>query len=358
MEERKKTLIEYEKEISEAELKEKQRTRRRKVNNLKRAMMIAFVMVCAIPIVFCSYLMVKMNKLDRKLSNLMEKVDGTTTAATEADSTVALSLDQSAYADLEKGTESDGVHVSLTNTGDQNLNQKEKEEVAPQAVIEEPKPEEQAYYNGKKVYLTFDDGPSTYTGELLEVLKRNNAKATFFVVYNPDPTVTKYYKQIVEDGHSIGMHSYSHVYETVYASVDSFEQDVDAIHDYIYEQTGVDSKLYRFPGGSSNQVSRVDIQELMEYLYNEGITYFDWNSLSGDAVDASLTPEQLNENILGYVRANAGDSVVLMHDLQNNHATIEALQSLIDTLKEEGYELCALEESTIPVQHVEYKGAE
>ena len=128
------------------------------------------------------------------------------------------------------------------------------------------------------------------------------------------------------------------------------------IHDYIQEQTGVDTHLYRFPGGSSNQVSKVDIQDLIGYLHDEGIVYYDWNSLSGDAVDASLTPSELNDNILGYVHANAGDSVILMHDLQNNHATIEALPALIQTLKDEGYEICPIDDSTKPVQHVEYKG--
>ena len=152
------------------------------------------------------------------------------------------------------------------------------------------------------------------------------------------------------------MHSYSHVYDQVYASQESFEEDVTKIHDYIQEQTGVDTHLYRFPGGSSNQVSKVDIQDLIGYLHDEGIVYYDWNSLSGDAVDASLTPSELNDNILGYVHANAGDSVILMHDLQNNHATIEALPALIQTLKDEGYEICPIDDSTKPVQHVEYKG--
>lgn len=355
MEEKKKTLTEYERELSEAEVRKEERNRRRKVNSIKRALMVTFVMVCAIPILFCTYLMVRMNQLDRKLSGLVERVEnGNQTADASGqnkDSTETLTMDQQAYGDLEKGTESDGVRISLTNSNEQTGEVTE-------VTTEEEMISEQNSYNGKKVYLTFDDGPSTYTGELLDVLARNNVKATFFVVYNSDPAVEQYYKRIVDEGHAIGMHSYSHVYDTVYASEESFEQDVDSIHDYIYQKTGVDSHLYRFPGGSSNQVSKVDIQELMEYLYNEGITYYDWNSLSGDAVDASLTPDELNENILGYVRANAGDSIVLMHDLQNNHATIESLQSLIDTLKNEGYELCAIEEGTVPVQHVEYKGAE
>ena len=129
---------------------------------------------------------------------------------------------------------------------------------------------------------------------------------------------------------------------------------MESIHDFIYEQTGVDSKLYRFPGGSSNSVSNVDIQSLMGYLYDKGITYFDWNALSGDAVSTNLDATELNNNILDYVRNNEGDSIVLMHDIKNCHATIEGLQSLIDTLISEGYELCPIDSNTPLMQHVKY----
>ncbi|MGN0367580.1 MAG: polysaccharide deacetylase family protein [Wujia sp.] len=357
MEDGKKTLTEYEKEISDAENLKKQKSQRRKVNAIKRTLMITFLFVCAIPITFCTFLMVKMNRLDHRLEQLVERVEeGRQSTDSREDSTQlsaqSFAEDQYSYSDLEKGTESDGVRVTLTNSKDGDLNVKAMDEPDPEI---ETKPEN---LNGKKVYLTFDDGPSVYTGELLDILKSNNVKATFFVVYNSNVHVTPYYKRIVDEGHAIGMHSYSHDYDEIYASEESFKQDVVRIHNYILKQTGVDSRLYRFPGGSSNNVSKVDIQSLMEYLYNEGITYYDWNSLSGDAVDASLTPEQLNENILGYVRANATDSVVLLHDLQNNHATIEGLQSLIETLKEEGYELCAIDENTPLVQHVSYKGVD
>lgn len=358
MENKKKTLTEYEKEISAAEIREEKEHRRRRVRSFKRMLMVTFLAVCAIPISMCTYLMIKMNRLDARLENLVNRVEegknltGSGIGPIDG-STETLTSEQMAYGSLEKGTESDGVRVTLTDS-----NETSGEQSAQPAQDSEQDVPEQSYYNGKKVYLTFDDGPSTYTGELLDVLAEYHVKATFFVVYNESEEVRQYYQQIVEEGHTIAMHSYSHVYDQVYASEESFEEDVEKIHDFIYDETGVDCRYYRFPGGSSNQVSRVDVQSLIAYLNDEGITYYDWNSLSGDAVDSSLTPSELNANILGYVHANAGDSVVLMHDLQNNHATIEALPDLIRTLQEEGYELCPIDEDTVPVQHVRNQGTE
>ena len=358
MENKKKTLTEYEKEISAAETRREKEHQRRRVQSFKRLLMVTFVAVCAIPISMCTYLMIKMNRLDHRVESLVDRVEEGKISVGSGigpidESTETLTSEQMAYGSLEKGTESDGVRVTLTDSNEGADGQQAEDA----EVVDTQKEDvsEQSYYNGKKVYLTFDDGPRSYTGELLGVLAEYNVKATFFVVYNEKEDVQQYYKQIVDEGHSIAMHSYSHVYDQVYASKESFEEDVEKIHDFIYEKTGVDCHLYRFPGGSSNQVSKVDIQSLISYLNEEGIVYYDWNSLSGDAVDSSLTPDELNQNILGYVRANAGDSVILMHDLQNNHATIEALPDLIRTLKEEGYEICPISEETVPVQHVRYK---
>lgn len=323
---------------------------RKNVNNIKRMITITLVIMCALPILFCLYLTVKMNNLENKLDTLSAKISetGTAPASQQEQPDNLAELDQEAYDDLGKST-TDQNHTLMVEDG-------ESMDEEPDIAISESG-STSTVSNGKKVYLTFDDGPSIYTGEILDILKANDVKATFFCVYNDDRSVWPYYSRIVEEGHTLGMHSYSHVYDTVYASRDSFAEDVSKIHDFLYEQTGVDCKFYRFPGGSSNTVSKVDIQTLMEYLYSEGITYYDWNALSGDAVDASLSAEQLNENILGYVRNNPGDSVVLMHDLKNGYATVEGLQDLIDTLQAEGYELCAINENTEPVQHVRYIGA-
>ena len=217
--------------------------------------------------------------------------------------------------------------------------------------------EEAVPLNGKKVYLTFDDGPSAYTDEILDILEEKGVKATFFVVGKEEEYYPAY-QRIVEDGHSIGIHSYSHVYDSVYASLDSFKYDVESMHDLIYNVTGYDAWLYRFPGGSSNKTSGVDIQDCMKYLEDNGYVYFDWNAQNGDAVDYYVSPDQLNYNVMSFVRNNSGDSVVLMHDLGGHHNTMEALPDLIDTLKAEGYELLPITENTVPVRHVQYNDTE
>lgn len=336
-------------------MEEEKEYNRKNVNIIKKMIMVIFLLMCALPILFCLYLTVRMNSLENKLDLLTDKLSVTEQdiGLAEEESEELAHLDQEAYKDLEKSSAAQNQTLMQDDEDEQDEDISDGE----QAVVPETDSTSNVPKNGKKVYLTFDDGPSIYTGEILDILKENNVKATFFCVYNDDRSVWPYYNRIVEEGHTLGMHSYSHIYNKVYASRESFVEDVTAIHDFLLEQTGVDCKYYRFPGGSSNSVSDVDIQELMEYLYSKGITYYDWNSLSGDAVDASLSAEQLNANIMEYVRNNAGDSMVLMHDLQNGYATVEGLQDLIDTLKSEGYEICPINENTVPVQHVRYAGA-
>jgi peptidoglycan/xylan/chitin deacetylase (PgdA/CDA1 family) len=147
------------------------------------------------------------------------------------------------------------------------------------------------------------------------------------------------------------MHSYTHDYKKLYASTESFGKEVDELQKLLKDVTGVESRLFRFPGGSSNNVSQLPIENYIAYLNEHNINYYDWNALSGDAVNGSLSPEQLVNNIMRDVRNNK-DSIVLMHDLQNVHATVESLQMLIDTLKSEGYEILPIDENTPLIQHV------
>ena len=206
--------------------------------------------------------------------------------------------------------------------------------------------------NGKTVYLTFDDGPSKYTMELLDVLDKYDVKATFFVVVN-SYKYTEELKRIVADGHTLGLHSKSHIYSKLYADYDSYVDDVNGVHDLVERITGVDTRFYRFPGGSSNDVSTVSMSKCIKYLKDNGYTYFDWNAESKDAEDLSLTPEELKDNVLHYVSNNEGNSIVLMHDLDKHYNTIEALPMIIEALREEGYELAPVDENTPPFHHRE-----
>lgn len=221
----------------------------------------------------------------------------------------------------------------------------------------ETKAEEPAKINpvkssGKKVYLTFDDGPSSNTDQILDILKHYDVKATFFVVGKTDERSVKAYQRIVEEGHTLAMHSYSHRYDEIYESKEAFARDLNSLQEYLYETTGVWPRIYRFPGGSSNTVSKVDMQELIEYLTDIGITYFDWNVASGDAVSRTLPAETIVNNCLSGIEKQK-ESVILMHDASNKGTTIEALPRIIEAIQEQGdAELLPITDETVPVQHI------
>ncbi len=221
----------------------------------------------------------------------------------------------------------------------------------------ETKAEEPAKINpvkssGKKIYLTFDDGPSSNTDQILDILKDYDVKATFFVVGKTDERSVKAYQRIVEEGHTLAMHSYSHKYDEIYESKEAFARDLNSLQEYLYETTGVWPRIYRFPGGSSNTVSKVDMQELIEYLTDIGITYFDWNVASGDAVSRTLPAETIVNNCLSGIEKQK-ESVILMHDASNKGTTIEALPQIIEAIQEQGdAELLPITDETVPVQHI------
>ncbi len=202
----------------------------------------------------------------------------------------------------------------------------------------------------RRVYLTFDDGPSTYTNEILDILNEYGVKATFFVVGKEG--YTEEYQRIVEEGHTLGMHSFSHKYQEMYQSLDSYKEDLTKLHEFLYETTGVDSRIVRFPGGSSNKTSKVDMQELISYLTEENIVYYDWNVSSGDASNVYVSAQQIANNVLNNVWKY--DSViVLMHDSSAKYATVQALPTIIEKILEsENTVLLPISEDTVPIQHI------
>ncbi|MCR5397769.1 MAG: polysaccharide deacetylase [Lachnospiraceae bacterium] len=202
-----------------------------------------------------------------------------------------------------------------------------------------------------KVYLTFDDGPSSNSDEILNILDDYNVKATFFVVGREDEHSLAVYKRIVDEGHTIAMHSYSHNYSALYSSLDTFQSDLERIQNLIYDTTGVECDLYRFPGGSSNQVSNADMTEYIKYLNDQGIRYLDWNVASGDATSVAYSSDDLVENVMSDV-VKYKTSVVLMHDADNKNATVEALPKLIEQLQGIGALILPVSEDTEMIQHV------
>ena len=197
----------------------------------------------------------------------------------------------------------------------------------------------------KVIYLTFDDGPTSHTQKLLEVLDRYNVKATFFVT----GANSKYYHLIGEahrKGHTIAVHTYSHEYSQIYTSVDAYFNDFNKIRNIIVQQTGEEPWLLRFPGGTSNTVSRKYCKGIMTTLAQEvlmrGYAYCDWNVSSGDAAGITTEQDVINNVINGIARRKT--AIVLQHDLKG--FSVNAVDDIIEWGINNGYVFKAMDPNT------------
>jgi peptidoglycan/xylan/chitin deacetylase (PgdA/CDA1 family) len=201
---------------------------------------------------------------------------------------------------------------------------------------------------GKIIYLTFDDGPGPHTPKLLDILDAYGIQATFFVVENEHSDMLK---DIVDRGHSIGIHCVTHDYETVYASPEAYFEDLFRMQDIIYEKTGVKTTLMRFPGGSSNTISRKTCPGLMtilsEAVQDAGFQYFDWNVDSEDAGGAKKS-RQVSRNVINGVSKNEV-SIVLQHDIHD--FSVEAVEEIIRWGMNNGYLFLPLESHSPGFRH-------
>lgn len=204
----------------------------------------------------------------------------------------------------------------------------------------------------RKVYLTFDDGPSSNTDNILDILDTYGVKATFFVTGKEGAKAEASYRRIVEEGHTLGMHSYTHDYSVIYASEEAFMEDMEKLQRYLYDVTGVQSTYIRFPGGSSNKVSDVDMRLLITDVHEAGMEYFDWNVSSQDASSKPLTKEEILDNCLNSIE-RFQNCIILMHDAGSKDSTVEALPELIEHIQAmEHTELLPITEDTVPVWHI------
>ena len=187
-----------------------------------------------------------------------------------------------------------------------------------------------------EVYLTFDDGPSLgITPQILDILKEEGVPATFFIL-NYNDAEEYLVKRIVDEGHTIAIHGYSHDYDYIYSSDDICMNNITRLHDKILASTGVDTRIIRFPGGSSNTISDFNpgiMQRMTQRVLNEGYHYFDWNVSSGDAGGAETVGE-VYQNVTWTLKEGRRN-VVLMHDFSGNYKTLNALKGIIDFCKEE-----------------------
>lgn len=286
--------------------------RKKRVKRIKRIIVGTAIVLLLLPTIMCLFLLVKVHSLEKQIDT------------------------------ITKVSNSDVVKAQEKET--QTTKKPEKTSTAKPTA----KPTDDT--NRKKVYLTFDDGPGSQTGKILDVLKKNHVKATFFVTGKEDASSKKMYQRIVKEGHTLAMHSYSHIQNVIYDSKEAFEKDLKQINRCLYEATGVHTKFYRFPGGSSTQNTSLPIQNFIDVLNKNHYLYLDWNVISPDINNANATKEQVATGVMQGVDAY-DTAVVLMYDVADKPMTVKALPSIIKQIKAKNYELLPVDESMILIQH-------
>ncbi len=211
-------------------------------------------------------------------------------------------------------------------------------------ILKEPKSDE------KVIYLTFDDGPSNTTSKILDILKEENVKATFFVINTYDK-YDKVIKRAFDEGHTIGLHSYSHKYKEIYKSEEEYFNDLELINKKVKKITGTNSNIIRFPGGSSNTIAKKGMmKKLIESTKEKGYIYFDWNIASNDT--SFISSKRIYNKVINQLeKHNYNTNIILMHDFANNNKTVKALKDIIQYGKEKGYRFEKITEWTTQVTH-------
>lgn len=286
--------------------------RKKRVKRIKKIIVGTAIVLLLLPTIMCLFLLVKVHSLEKQIETITKVSDSGVVKAQEKE-------------------------VKTTK--------------APKkATTAEPTIKPTDDTTTKKVYLTFDDGPGSQSGKILDILKKNHVKATFFVTGKEDASSKKIYQRIVKEGHTLAMHSYSHIQDVIYDSKEAFEEDLKQINRCLYEATGVHTKFYRFPGGSSTQNTSLPIQNFIDVLKKNHYLYLDWNVISPDINNANATKEQVVTGVMQGVDAY-DTAVVLMYDVADKPMTVKALPSIIKQIKAKNYELLPVDESMILIQH-------
>ena len=307
-------------------------TRQKRVQRLKKMIIGIVAAGIVIPLLCCVYLSCRLHKIDGTLKTLEQRLDELDIRNQELQTLLQQLQEQ-------ESTPEQTPQIQEDSSGAE----------ASEPVAEESSGQEEIH----KVYLTFDDGPSIYTNDILDILDSYNVKATFFVVGKEGTNAEEALQRIVDEGHTLGMHSYSHKYKELYESMDSFTQDFARIREYIYQATGVESVCYRFPGGSSNTVSEIDMHDFIDYLDSQGVEYYDWNVSSGDGGSMKLSTDTLLENCTKDIDTR-DTSIILLHDSAEKPTTVEALPDIIENiLARPDTVILPITENTRPIHHIE-----
>ena len=201
--------------------------------------------------------------------------------------------------------------------------------------------EDQQKDNKKVIYLTFDDGPSKLTDKFLDILKENNVKATFFLIGNQIQDNEQVVKRIYSEGHSIGLHTYTHKYRKIYRNGDSFIDEMNKSNEVIKRVTGKESHLIRFPGGSRKHLNK----NFLEKLHNNKFKIYDWNIQASDGINPKIPPYKLVKEATKDPDKH-NPVILLMHCDYMHKNTCIALPQVINYYKSHGYEFKPITENT------------
>lgn len=311
---------------------EQQRRRRKRINRMKNVIILTisiWMIASLVAIIILSAAVVHLNGKVNRLSesvhssqkNVMKETDTESVVNSKATDT---QLEVNRYENVETGIDSAD---NKAENGDTH-----------------------------KVYLTFDSIPGENTDKILDVLKQYHVKATFFVTGDKSDGAKAVYKRIVKEGHTLGMHSFCNQYSTIYASTEAFEKDYNKLSAYLKKVTGEDSLYYRFPGGSSNQISNVNMAEFVHVLNEKNISYFDWNVSAGDT-SGDYTVDDIVNNVTDGIE-NYKTSVVLLHDGEDKATTVEALGPMIEALQKMNASILPIDENTKVIQYIKADSVE
>lgn len=331
--------------------------RRKRVKLYKRIIIFFIISIIILPTVLCVILFCKMNSMSKEIRNLQaalndkDKVsenngsqeetpgisDNTGTPNKADNPTKADDGGDREQTEPEETTAYKEPQTTETETKDGGPESKGQKQLVAEAIAE----------GRKVVYLTFDDGPCSNTENLLDALDAAGVKATFFI--NGHTGYEEQLKRMVEEGHTLAMHTYTHEYEHVYRNLDTFGEEITMLQQYIYEVTGLNTNIFRFPGGSSNSKAVLPISEYIGYLEKNNLVYYDWNVSSGDGSEG-LTADQVYGNVMSGIERQEV-SVVLMHDSVNKLSTYEAIPRIIESLQAIDALILPIAYDTTPVHH-------
>lgn len=311
----------------------------KRVKRLKRIIVVTITCVIFIPLAVSIYYGCMAHSLKNELANVKEELNY--------------------YLELQ--SESDFFESEENLSEEVTVKQEEKKTVAKNDSLSGKEvdgltlSDEELYMGYKKIYLTFDDGPSPLTDDILDILKEYDVKATFFVVKREGRNYENIYQRIVDEGHALGMHSCNHVYKDLYADKDAFMEDTNSLRDFLYLVTGVESDIYRFPGGSSNRVSKTDMHVFADALQENGIVFFDWNVSAQDATAIPAGKGQIVRSVISKLD-KYDDVIILFHDLDTKSTTVEALPEIIEYIQSmDNTVILPISRDTNPIQHLSVK---